>query len=368
MPITSARAVTGRRFFPLDQRLHLRADHWSEGAARVATRLGLQIPSFERGAEAYREAIGSSLSADSLRRITEGWGQQVKAYRTAEADRASGLGPVGESPRDRRVEAVEPIRGQANVSTDGAMVLIRAEGWKEVKVTTVSAVSVTAAAERPVRAEQPSRRDQDLLVRLEHHSYQAGLWDADQMARFQYAEGLRRTIDRCKRLSSVNDGAPWIERITGTNFPHALQIIDWTHAEQRLWKVATEVWGDQTSPGNRWVERQLNDLWASCTPEVIRALDDLALDQPGYSAEVQQAPDYFRSRQPKMQYEHFRAEGYPIGSGTVESAAKTVVQYRLKRPGRGWKRGNVQSMLAALSELHSGRFDHAWLTTRVAVA
>jgi len=51
---------------------------------------------------------------------------------------------------------------------------------------------------------------------------------------------------------------------------------------------------------------------------------------------------------------------YPIGSGTVESAANTVVHHRLRRPGRGWTRTHGQAMLAGLSELHSGRFEHAW--------
>ena len=347
--------------------LRLRADHWSDGAARVAARQGLQAPSFERGAEAYREAVGGGISADSVRRITEGWGQQVEAYRTAEAERASSLGPFGESPRERRVAEVDSIGEKANVSTDGAMVLVREEGWKEVKVTTSSAVTVKPAEEREVSAEQPRRRDQDPWVTLSQHSYQAGLWDADRMALFQYAEGLRRGIDRCERLSSVNDGAPWIERITGTNFPRATQIIDWTHSSQRLWTVANEVWGEQTVQTHCWSEHQLDALWAGQTVHVVRALDNLNLDQVGYSPEVQQTPDYFRSRQSKMQYDHFRAEGYPIGSGTVESAANTVVHYRLRRPGRGWKRENAQGMLAGLSELHSDRFDHAWRTIPQAV-
>jgi hypothetical protein len=72
------------------------------------------------------------------------------------------------------------------------MVLVREEGWKEVKVTTISAVTVKPAEEREVSAEQPGRRDQDPWVTLNQHSYQAGLWDADRMALFQYAEGLRR--------------------------------------------------------------------------------------------------------------------------------------------------------------------------------
>ena len=77
-------------------------------------------------------------------------------------------------------------------------------------------------------------------------------------------------------------------------------------------------------------------------------------------AQTASAPDYFRTRQNQMQYDQFRAKGWPIGSGVVESAANTVVHHRLKRPGRGWKREYAQAMLAALCELHSHRFEQAW--------
>jgi len=35
----------------------------------------------------------------------------------------------------------------------------------------------------------------------------------------------------------------------------------------------------------------------------------------------------------------------------------------MKRPGRGWKRQHAQAMMAALGELHSDRFQLAWLAT-----
>jgi hypothetical protein len=37
-----------------------------------------------------------------------------------------------------------------------------------------------------------------------------------------------------------------------------------------------------------------------------------------------------------MTYDQFRAAGYLIGSGTVESACKQIVTQRLKRPGAQW--------------------------------
>jgi hypothetical protein len=341
----------------------LRADHWSEGAARVATRQGLLAKSFDLAAEAYADAVGGSMSSDSLRRVAEGWGQRVEEQRQEAAERANQPAQRGENPQERRIIEVKPISGQANLSTDGGMVLIREEGWKEVKLTTVSEVEVRPAAERPAKQEGASRRAEDPFVKLKEHSYQAGVWDADTMALHQYAEGLRRGIDLCQRLSSVNDGAPWIERITNLNFPKAVQIVDWSHAEGKLWKVGKAVFGEQTPEGRGWVEEQLDHLWSGKVKKVETALEELDLDRKRWPDEVGQAPGYFEGNRKRMRYNEFRAEGYPIGSGTVESGINSVVHHRMKRPGRGWERCNGQAMLAGLSELHSGRFDQAWRAT-----
>ena len=201
------------------------------------------------------------MSAESLRRITEGWGHQVEVRRQAEAERASLPGQRDESPRARRVPESRPLTGAANLSTDGAMVLVREEGWKEVKLVAVSAVTVKTAGERAIQTPRPSRRAEDPLVELSDHSYQAGLWDADQMALYQYAEGLRRGLDQAAPLSSVNDGARWIERITSLNFAQATQVVDWSHASQRLWLVANTVWGDQSPAARTWANAQLDRLW-----------------------------------------------------------------------------------------------------------
>lgn len=306
------------------------------------------------------------MSSDSLRRITEGWGGRVETERQEAAERANAPAQRGESPQARRLVEVRPITGQANVSTDGGMVLIRDEGWKEAKLTTISAVEVKPAVERPAKEEGTSRRAEDPLVKLNGHSYEAGLWDADTMALHQYAEGLRRGIDHCQRLSSVNDGAPWIERITDLNFPEAVQIVDWRHAKGKLWKVSKAVFGEQSPEGRGWVEERLAHLWSGKLKKVEAALEELDLGQERWPDEVRQAPGYFEGNRKRMRYDEFRAKGYPIGSGTVESGINTVIHHRMKRPGRGWRRSNGQAMLAGLSALHSGRFDQVWKATLAA--
>lgn len=256
-------------------------------------------------------------------------------------------------PVERIVTIHNPIDKQANISSDGGMILLREEGWKEVKMSVFSHVNVYVG-EPTDQFAQP-----DPETRMDQHSYQAGLWDADKLAQHQYLEGGRRQVAAC-RQSSVNDGAPWIDRITTTNFEQAIQVIDWHHAEERLWKVAKAVFGEGTLQAKQWAEDFIDKLWHGRTSEVVVALN--SLDWPHITCldDVAQSPGYFETRQAKMRYDYFRQQGYPIGSGTAESGINTVVHHRMKRQSRGWKRHNAQAMLAALSELHSHRFYHTW--------
>jgi hypothetical protein len=136
----SVQSVRERRFFPLDRKLRLRDDHWSEGAARVAVRQGLQAKSFDWAADAYEDALRAAMSRDSLRRMKEGWGQIVEEQRAAEVRQVS----MEKYPMaaEQVVTVATPIQDQANVSTDAGMILLRAEGWKEVKMGVFSQVKV----------------------------------------------------------------------------------------------------------------------------------------------------------------------------------------------------------------------------------
>lgn len=274
-----------------------------------------------------------------MRRLTEGFGAQVEAQRAEEVAAVFALDAPTES-----VEPVDPLAGRGNLSSDGTMLRVRGEGYKEVKLTVLSECTVASG---PGEAES--------RVRLHRHSCQAGLWDADTLGRYQYVEGLRRGLEGCEALSSVNDAAAWIRRVTATNYPQAVQIVDWWHAAQRVWETAQALHGEGTEAARAWAQRHQETLWQGDAAGVAEALESEA----GREA-VRKLQGYLRGNAERMDYASYRREGYPIGSGTVESAGKNYVQHRMKRSGPGWNRPTGQAMLSALSELHSGRFDLAW--------
>lgn len=290
-------------------------------------------------------------------------GQALRAEKAREAERAVRPAGPGERNREGRVARRSPIEEQANVSSDGVMIRVRGEGWKEVKAAAISRVEVSAPRGK-WPGERPQRRDFDPQVKLDQHSYVAGLWDADEFGRYQYAEGLRRGLDRVETLTSVNDGAPWIGRVTKTNWPKAIQILDWPHAASHVYDTAEAVWGEDSPAGRQWAGARLDELWSGRVEVVLWEMSKLKAegsDWPGGGANPR---EYFEDNAERMRYDLFREAGYPIGSGTVESGAKNVIQSRMRRPGRGWRRENANGVLALLTEYHSGRFDEAWRLSR----
>ena len=55
---------------------------------------------------------------------------------------------------------------------------------------------------------------------------------------------------------------------------------------------------------------------------------------------------YLNRFQDAVHYNRFKELGYPIGSGEVESAHRSVPQKRLKLPGACWHPDSINPMLA----------------------
>src|SRR5439155_20780951 len=69
-------------------------------------------------------------------------------------------------------------------------------------------------------------------------------------------------------------------------------------------------------------------------------------------------------REAHMQYPTYQAAGWPIGSGSVESANKVVVEARLKGAGMRWERHNVNPMLALRNAICNRRCTETWQASR----
>ena len=94
------------------------------------------------------------------------------------------------------------------------------------------------------------------------------------------------------------------------------------------------------------VETQKANFAHSRLREVLHAIRMLYPSGSPLPDPVRQAVGYLFHNRRRMDYAAFRQAGYPIGSGTIESACKTVVQARMKQSGMRWSRTGAQTMLA----------------------
>ena len=320
---------------------------FSPETIKQMVRLGVEIPSYRRAAVNYTELTRVGVSKSKIADLVKEYGSHLVTLQEVEAE-AMVKPPAQDEVLSER-EMPQPDSEVMAISMDGAMVNIRDEGWKEVKSVSVSAVQ-----------SQVNEQSGEPEVVLSQHSYRAGLWDAKPFAHHQWAEGCRRGLERAGQIVSVNDGAAWIWAIVMMGWTPCVQILDWWHVVEKLWAAAAVLCDHDPLRTAAWMKRHKAHLWHAQLTDILAAIRLACPRGQPLPEPVRAAVSYLFHHRHRMQYQLFEQAGYPIGSGTVESACKLLVQERMKQAGMRWSRDAAQAMLALRAALLSDRFDLAW--------
>ena len=310
---------------------------------RMALRQAVEFGSYERAAGNFSELTNVPISASSLKRLVMAYGTEVVQAEEKEAEEMVRVPEEEEGVSYRRIP--EPDSEVMALSADGVMVHLREEGWKEARVASVSAVPVCVEGER-TKGEP----------RLEKHTYRAGLWDAKTFTNHYWAESSRRGVEKAKRIVCINDGAIWIWIMVFVCFSRRIEILDWWQMLQYVWQIASTAMEPASSEASAWVETQKAALARGQLRLFSRRILRLYPTPADAPPEVKQAVAYLWKNRRRMNYAAYRKAGFPISSGTVESAAKTLIQQRMKQAGMRWSRNGAQAMLALRARLLSDRW------------
>jgi hypothetical protein len=153
---------------------------------------------------------------------------------------------------------------------------------------------------------------------------------------YRYARG-----ERAAEVIVVADGARWIWNMGEDLLPHAVQILDFSHAKAYLWDAAKIIYGAGSAFVTPWVKEHETLLLEDKVQQVITHLHAF-LDIRPTLAPIRH---YFEQNHGRMRYGTYRQKGYFIGSGAIESAGKQLAAGRIKGPGM---RGNVTEVNALL--------------------
>ena len=318
----------------------------SEGIAKLAVWLCGHVTA--EVAEQILNQIGGVVCSDtSIWRRVEKWGEKIKALEAVRQAAANAL-----PARGSVVSGVRQLSKDMGTSMDGIKINVRKEGWKELKVGCVFDIEV--------RPELDAKTEE--VVEHAHavnNSYTAYLGEPTPFGRALWAEACRREMPHARDSVVLGDGAPWIWNLAGEHFASSHQVVDWYHATEHLYKAAHLAFGEGSAEAIRWAKGMETPLYQGHAWRVSSVLRELAKRHRRVAKELRAEAGYFEHNQRRMQYLEMREEGFPIGSGMVESGGK---QFRARLAGAGmrWSRDMVERLIPVRAAILSHRFDDLW--------
>ena len=343
----SVPAVTGG-FSPLDEELGLLPQgSLTPTLAESAVRLGAWVP-FAVAGTMLEHFTHTHVSAATVTRLTERAGAAYAAVQEAQAAclQTAARPAVVQGP---------PLQ---QVSVDGAFVPLVHKQWVEAKTLVIGTV-------QPLQ----SHADGTVEIHTSDLSYFSRVLECHAFTEKASVETARRGTPTAGTVVGVVDGAVWEQEFLDVQCPAAVRILDWPHAVGYLAKVAQALYGVDTTENHTWLAVQRETLLHGDPQVVLRRLrtiqEDLTLHggdgrPPPALAVITESTDYLSKRSAMLGYAEFRAAGYPIGSGAVESANKLVVEARLKGAGMHWALAHVNPLLALRGMACSDRWEEAW--------
>jgi len=344
-------APCGQGCVPIDAELRLSAERMTPGVQEVVTLAGIQT-SFTTAAERVLWKLsGIRRSESTIQRTAEAAGRRLGGILEA----GTVLGQAGGWKWNK------DLTGQtcAYVSVDATGILMQGpDGAKaDGRMVTVGMVY------NP----QPAAVDDKAIAKpCEEVRYLAGFYTLDQLGgqlRRQAGQVGMETVDQWIALSDAGSG---LEQFFDVQFPRAVKIVDFRHATEHLtpWVklagAADPACESTEARVSAWCHRLKHEGGA----KVLASLRDQnreTMDAPMQAA-YDDALTYFGNHCERMKYPEYLAKGWQIGSGSVESACKNVVNQRLSMGGMRWGESGADAVahLRALFRSEESQWEAFW--------
>jgi len=291
---------------------------------------------FEKAIELFEDFMGINVSKIVSQKYTEEAGAIYEQLQNDEVQRLQKKRP--------RAKA-NPKKLQ--ISADGAMVPLLHGVWAEVRTLVIGEV------------QPPVQEKGETVVHTRNLSYFSRKVSSQEFELLCLAEMHRRGLENAREVAAVMDGAEWEQSLTDYHCPRAVRILDFAHAAEHVSQIGEYLNGEHTPENKVWLEERLHQLKHEGPKKLMLEFQKLRRKHPQTQA-IASNLAYLKKREPQMQYPTFQSQGWPIGSGIVESGNKLVVEARLKGSGMHWAERHVNPILAIRNILCSDRWKEEW--------
>lgn len=178
-------------------------------------------------------------------------------------------------------------------------------------------------------------------------------------------------IAHCRSVLFIADGARWmwkhipslLQRL-GVAPAKISQLIDFYHAVEHLQAFAQQAF-DDLSDSTQWVNKSRSLLKRGRFNALLARMSALIQSaKPKQRPEMNKALEYFSLQPERFGYKRIADMKLPIGSGSIESLVRQVVNLRLKGNGKFWLEAHAEIMLHGRCHWAAGtwqQFSHSVL-------
>jgi hypothetical protein len=353
-PITIRRArfqceTTGRMVVPLDEALDLPAGETTPSLAKRTLRLGTRM-SFAELEDELQAQHDVRLTDSTLDTLAQKVGTVAVADLQAKLDVLAAL-PRGVS-REQKVAQQRPAPKRLYISCDG------------ITYRTC------------YREDDPEHPGQKRVIYQEmkcgavywqdekerwHKQVVSGRDNPERFGLCLWKLAVECGLLSCPEVIFISDGGGWCNTVAELYFKDVTRILDWYHLSEYVWKAGRGLYPGNENQTSRWVHGCLDHLHDSGGSGMLAHLQRCKTARGEQEAEgLDVLINYLTPRLAITDYPKYRANGYLIGSGMMESSCKQIVEQRLKGTGMQWSEQGALAMAALVSQRLNGTWDPFW--------
>jgi len=329
--------ATGRTARPVVRQMGLRHRQRTLAMERALTDFGAEV-SFARAAAWFEEHYHVAVEPSTLQRVTKHHARAMEAWvsdrlrRDVQAFEQSLAERPGVDALLVELDGCEIRTGVLIDHPDGGVTegcgrprKKRVEAWREVRVGLVRELEAV---------------EKTYIARMD--GYPAVV---EQL----FAAAVGRGLSDRTQVVAVSDGGNGLKEALAVGFSGLQFILDQPHLTAHLFEAA-EAMGLEDDARVGWVRGQRARLCAGAVSDVLAELAAYTAVTDETAPPGQERLERLRKHLTRfadcVHYDAYKAAGWPIGSGEVESAHRQIPQQRLKIAGAFWHPDTINPMLA----------------------
>lgn len=343
------RNLNSKGIFPLDQNLNLPERTYSYLLQRFCMGVALN-DSYEEARKYINDLFGINIAQSSLQQISkESSAYFEEYYKAKEVNPTENDDLIIVSADGKGI----PIKGESK--SESKKRLGRGEKNGKKKMALVGTV-YNVEPQYDVKEREFNPKDKKVWAFLEDKERTMDLLKDDVNSRLS-------GHDFNNKIIFLADGERRLWNLKDIYFPEATEILDWYHTTEYLWKAVYVFYPEGSEEAVNWVEEMEAKIMNGKITDVLTGLKVRItknnIKGKNYKT-LKSVIDYFDNNKHRMKYNEYVEQGYPIGSGNVESACRYLIKDRMEKTGMRWKFPGAQAILSIRSVYLNGDYSDYW--------